>query len=160
MIIIRKIENDEYEFLREMLYQAIYLPDENQELPESIVFEPSLSKYVENFGRKGDFAFVLVCEDDLVGAVWTRLFNENAESYGFIDEHTPELSIAITKIYRNKGFGSKLIRKMLEKLKSEGFKKVSLSVDKRNQAVNLYKRTGFKVVSEKDTAYTMLKKLK
>lgn len=155
----REIKAVENKFLREMLYEAIYFPDENQKLPKSVVFEPHLSKYVDNFGRRGDFAFVLIIENDLVGAIWARLFSETDKSYGFVDEETPELSMAITEDYRNQGFGSRLIEKLFEKLKASGFEKVSLSVDKQNRAVNLYRKCGFETVSEEGTAYTMLKKL-
>ena len=156
---IREIKENEYEFLREMLYEAIYFADENQKLPKSFVFEPHISKYVENFGRRGDFAFVLVIENELVGAIWTRIFSETVASYGFVDEETPELSMAIKENYRNKGFGNQLIAKMFEKLKASGVKKVSLSVDKRNRAVNLYRKFGFETASEQGTAFTMLKKI-
>lgn len=43
---IREINSTEYEFLREMLYEAIYFPDEIEKPPKSIVDEPVLSKYV------------------------------------------------------------------------------------------------------------------
>jgi len=156
---IREIKENEYEFLREMIYQAVYLPDENQKLPKSVVFEPPFSKYVEDFGRRGDFAFVLIDGNDLVGAIWTRLFSEADKNYGFVDPETPELSIAIKEDYRNQGFGNLLIAKLFERLKTSGFEKVSLSVDRRNRAVNLYRKVGFETVSEKGTAYAMLKRL-
>ena len=159
IIKIREIKKDEYEFLREMLYEAIYFPDENQKLPKSVVFEPHLSKYVDDFGRRGDLAFVLIVERKLVGAIWARLFSETDKSYGFVDEETPEFSMAIKEVYRNKGFGHQLMMKLFEKLKTNGFEKVSLSVDKQNRAVNLYKKFGFETISEEGTAYTMLKRL-
>lgn len=154
---IREIKPDEYEFLREMLYEAIYFPSEFEKLLKSIVNEPSLSKYVDNFGRKGDLANVLVDENKLAGAIWSRLFAENEKSYGFVDVNTPEISIAVLEPYRNKGFGNRMIQKLLRKLKSAGFEKVSLSVDKLNPAVSLYQRIGFKVIGEDGTALTMLK---
>ena len=159
MVEIRELKPGEYEFLREMLYEAIYFADENQKLPKSIVFEPQLSKYIDNFGRKGDLAFVIVVENELVGAIWVRLFPESYQSYGFFDEETPELSMAIKENYRNRGFGTRLLKKLLEALKTNGFEKVSLSVDKRNRALDLYQRIGFETVSERKTSLTMLKKL-
>lgn len=156
---IRELKESEYEFLREMLYEAIYFPDENKRLPKSIVFEPHLSKYVDGFGKPGDFAFVLTDATDLVGAVWTRLFSEVEKGYGFVNAETPEMSMALKTEYRNKGFGSRLIIKLLEKLKSNEFEKVSLSVDKRNRAVNLYRKFGFEPISETGTALTMIKKI-
>ncbi|HEX8564850.1 MAG TPA: GNAT family N-acetyltransferase [Pyrinomonadaceae bacterium] len=159
MFEIRELKSGEYEFLREMLYEAIYFADENQKLPKSIVFEPQLSKYIDNFGRKGDLAFVVLVENELVGAIWARLFPESNQGYGFFDEATPELSMAIKENYRNRGFGTSLLKKLLEALKINGFEKVSLSVDKRNRALDLYRRIGFETVSEQQTSLTMLKKL-
>lgn len=159
MFEIRELKPGEYEFLREMLYEAIYFADKNQKLPKSIVFEPQLSKYIENFGQKGDLAFVIVVENELVGAIWARHFPESNRGYGFFDEATPELSMAIKENYRNRGFGTRLLKKLLEALKINGFEKVSLSVDKRNRALDLYRRIGFETVSEQKTSLTMLKKL-
>lgn len=118
-----------------------------------------MSKYVENFGRRGDFAFVLVDENALTGAVWARLFAESEKSCGFIDEETPGFSIAVKEPYRNRGLGSRMMRELFKKLQAEGFNRVSLSVDKLTAAVNLYRRLGFEVVGEKGTVLTMLKKL-
>ncbi|NJM52133.1 MAG: GNAT family N-acetyltransferase [Blastocatellia bacterium] len=159
MIEIHEMKSVEYEFLREMLYEAIYFPFENEKLPKSIVDEPALAKYIRDFGRRGDFAFVLVDENELVGAAWSRLFAESEKSYGFIDAETPEFSIAVREGYRNRGFGSGMMRELFGKLQAEGFEKISLSVDKLNPAVNLYLRFGFEVVAEEGTALTMLKKL-
>ncbi|HVE55327.1 MAG TPA: GNAT family N-acetyltransferase [Pyrinomonadaceae bacterium] len=159
MMEIREINPAEHEFLRDMLYEAIYFADEDQKLPKSIVFEPHLSKYVDNFGRKGDYAFVLADKNELTGAVWSRLFAESEKSYGFVDEKTPELSIAVKENYRNKGFGRILIAKLLETLKTDGFEKVSLSVDGRNRAVNLYRKMDFEIISKHGTALTMVKKI-
>ena len=159
MIEVRKIRPGETGFLHEMLYEAIYFADEGKRLPRSIVFEPSISKYVDDFGRKGDLAYVLVDKAELIGAVWARLFAESEKSYGFVDEETPELSIAILENYRNRGFGRILIERLLSVLRADGYEKVSLSVDKRNRAVGLYRKLGFETVSEQGTAFTMVKKL-
>ncbi len=159
MMEIREINPNEYCFLKEMLYEAIYFPAGSEKLPFSIVDEPSLSKYFESFGQKGDFAYVLSDKTELVGAIWSRLFTEDKVGYGFVDTETPEFSIAITERFRNQGFGVLMIQKLIEKLKSEGFEKLSLSVDKRNAVVRLYERLGFEVFAEAGTSYTMLKKL-
>lgn len=159
MIEIREIKPSEYEFLREMLYEAIYIPVGSEKPPKSIVSSPHFLKYCDNFGQKNDCAYGLIDENNLVGVAWTRIFSEAEASYGFVDEETPELSIAIKEKYRNRGFGGLMLEKLFEKLFSEGFEQISLSVDKRNPAVSLYLRKGFEIVAEKGTAFTMLKKL-
>lgn len=157
MFEIREIRPDEYAFLREMLYEAIYFPDESEKPPRSIIDEPHLAKYIDGFGRAGDLAFVLLKDNELSGAIWVRQFSAVEKSYGFVDEATPELSMAIGKDLRGRGFGTQLIGKICGILKSKGVGKLSLSVDKQNPAVNLYKRSGFEIIGEQGTAYTMLK---
>jgi len=48
---------------------------------------------------------------------------------------------------------------LLSELRVLGYKKVSLSVDKANRAVALYKRLGFKVIKEQETDFLMVKDL-
>jgi ribosomal protein S18 acetylase RimI-like enzyme len=141
-----------------MLYQAIYSPTET--LPEAIIHDPSLSKYVTSFGQDGDYGFVLSADGHLVGAAWTRLLVGNHKGYGFVDDSTPELSMAIEPAFRGKGYGQLLVTKLIEKLRDHSYNQLSLSVDKRNRAINLYRRLGFDVVGEDETTCTMLIKLK
>lgn len=159
MFEIREIKPGEDEFLREALYEAVYLPENKPRPPKSVLDEPLFANYYKNFGRRGDFAFVLVDDGELIGAVWTRLFDKENASYGFLDEETPELSIAAFEKYRGQGFGRQLLEKLFEKLKREGFAQVSLSVDKRNRAVNLYRKIGFELIAEEGNALTMAKTL-
>ncbi len=158
MIEIREIQPNEYDFLWQMLYQAIYSP--TQIVPEAIIHEPSLSKYVASFGQAGDHSFVLSADGQLVGAAWARLLVGEHKGYGFVDDSTPELSMAIEPAFRGKGYGQLLVTKLIEKLSDCGYDQLSLSVDKRNRAINLYRRLGFCVVSEDKTACTMLRKIK
>ena len=48
---------------------------------------------------------------------------------------------------------------LLEVLKVLGYKKLSLSVDKANRAVNLYKKLEFKMIKEQETDFLMVKYL-
>ena len=57
---------------------------------------PPLRKYSANWGRRGDRALLAIDEHNHpVGAAWYRLFTENEQGYGFVDEETPELGIAL-----------------------------------------------------------------
>ncbi|QQK09093.1 GNAT family N-acetyltransferase [Miniphocaeibacter halophilus] len=67
----------------------------------------------------------------MIGATWSRLFPENIKGYGFIDSHTPELSISILPKYIGYGAGSKLLKEILLALKKKGYSKVSLAVQKK-----------------------------
>ncbi len=107
-----------------------------------------------------DTGFIAETDGRAVGAAWARLFESAAAgSYGFINSDTPELCLAVYEKHRNRGVGSALMNTLLAELKLKGYKHLSLSVDKQNRAVGLYKKLGFRVVKEQDTDYLMLKKI-
>lgn len=105
----------------------------------------NLHHYIKDFGQKNDFALVAENKDKLVGAIWIRLFSEAQIGYGFVDADTPEISMAIDSNFRNQGIGSQLLTEMLEKMKHLSYKQVSLSVDTRNFAYQLYLKFAFQV---------------
>ncbi len=159
VLTLRRFEPKDEWFLQGMLYEAIYIAENEKPLPESIINLPELSKYVKNFGRIGDIGLIAEREGELVGAVWCRLFTDEERGYGFVDEYTPELSMAVKSGRRGQGIGTQLLENMLQALVAEGYTQVSLSVDRRNPALHLYKRLGFQVHEEAGTAYTMVKTL-
>lgn len=112
-------------------------------------------RYVENWGRPGDAAVIALDEGFPVGAAWYRLFKANARGYGFVDEQTPELSIAVVPSRRGHGFGGELMDALLARARADGYTAISLSVDKASPAVQLYERYGFAKVDVGDTAITM-----
>ena len=82
----------------------------------------------------------------MVGAVWSRIIDD----YGHIDNETPSIAISLYKEYRNKGIGTELLRQMLDLLRNEGYKSVSLSVQKANYAIKMYQKAGFQILSQND----------
>ena len=154
---IREIHRSELAFLKEILYQAIFVPEGQSPLPKNIIEHPDLVKYIENFGRDGDLCLVAELDDELVGAAWARLYSEQNKGYGFIDYQTPELNMAVLEGYRNIGIGSKLLTGIFKGLKNKGYRKVSLSVDKSNYALNLYLKFGFEIFTSTETSVTMIK---
>lgn len=56
------------------------------------------------------------------------------EEIPLLDDETPSFVISLYKEHRGKGIGTELMRKMLELLKSKGYKRVSLGVSKENYA--------------------------
>src|ERR1700751_3332813 len=116
---------------------------------------PAVQRYVERGGRPGATALVAIVDFQPVGAAWYRLFKADNPGYGFIDEETPELSIAVVPSKRGTGLGSELLEALMVRGRHDGFDAVSLSVEKDTPAVALYERHGFRRVREDDGAYTM-----
>ena len=80
--------------------------------------------------------------DTPIGAAWSRFFSFTDPGYGFVDEHLPEIGIALQAVFRNQGIGTILLSKLLQELEWRRVPGASLSVDKRNQATRLYFRLG------------------
>ncbi len=154
---IRELEVYDYPFLEDFLFEAIYVPEGSPPLDKSIIFYPELYSYVKDFGQKHDLGFIIESDRKPVGAIWMRLFSEEQKGYGFVDNETPELSMAINADFRNQGFGKKLLEKMFLKLQESGYKQVSLSVDKRNFAYQLYLKCGFEERQIEGNTVVMIK---
>ena len=150
---IREIRKDEFVLLKDFLYEAIFIPEGVTPPLRSILDQPELRVYIDDFGsRKGDHCLVADCDGSVVGAVWTRIMND----YGHVDNDTPSFAISLYKEYRGKGIGIQMMVQMLELLKMQGYKRATLAVQKANYDVKMYKRVGFQTVDENEQEYIMV----
>jgi ribosomal protein S18 acetylase RimI-like enzyme len=145
---IRHAGAQDLPFLRDMLRHAYYARwGTEADVP--------LERYVAGWGRRGDNALVAIDQFQPVGAAWYRLFAEDEPGYGFVDEETPELTIAVVPSRRGKGLGVQLLESLLEQARSEGYGQMSLSVEPDNPALRLYEHHGFAGVGERGGALVM-----
>lgn len=151
--IIREIKNDELLLLEGFLYEAIYQVEKNT-LPYSVIYKPEIYVYIENFNELDDLCLVVEVDSLVIGAAWARI----VDGFGSVDEYTHELVIAILDDYRNQGVGTTLIQETLQSLHLNGYKQVSLSVEKENYAFELYIKLGFEIIKETNDDYIMLYK--
>jgi len=119
---------------------------------------PALRKYWQHFGAVDDHGFLALSEDGAIGAAWARIIRGDP-GYGRIDDRTPELAIAVVPTWRGRGVGTQLLETLLDHLTAVGYQSVSLSVQKANPAVHLYKRFGFVTVRVYDNDYVMVRSL-
>lgn len=138
---IRPATSDDEGFLWEMLAEAA-----QETSVRAVVENPGTARYVEGWGRDGDLGVVAVSDDgELLGAAWARLLKGDNAGYGYVDDETPELAIAVRSKARGAGIGACLISQLLESAKPR-YRAVSLSVRSDNPALNLYERVGFQAV--------------
>ncbi|MCX4270276.1 MAG: GNAT family N-acetyltransferase [Lachnospiraceae bacterium] len=149
---IREIRENEYPALSDFLYEAIFIPEGMEKPPKSIIKQPELQVYIADFGRTDDWCLVAETKGRIIGAVWVRIMND----YGHIDDETPSFAISLYKEYRHLGIGTVLMKSMLQFLKDKGYKQISLSVQKANYAVDMYRKAGFAVVDENEEEYIMV----
>jgi GNAT superfamily N-acetyltransferase len=76
--------------------------------------------------------------------------------YGFIDAHTPEITIAVVPSWRGRGVGRRLLEALIAAARDDGHGALSLSVEEGNDARRLYKSVGFRPVGKVGNAWTMV----
>lgn len=153
---IRALSKEDEAFLWDMLYQAIYVPEGQAPPPYEIVYQPELAWYVQDWGRDGDCGFLAMDESgQQVGAIWLRVVIDGQHGYGYVDDETPELSMALLPDYRGKGIGTQLFACLFGSPCTHP--RVSLSVSVNNPARRLYERVGFVGVEQNSDSLTMIR---
>ncbi len=151
-VVVRRGGAQDVRFLRDMLHHAYYWKERAPDAGPGPV-----ALYVKAWGRPGDTAVIAIDAGFPVGAAWYRLFGAERPGYGFVDERTPELAIAVVPSARGKGIGSALLAALLARAREAGYPSISLSVDRNNGgAIELYQRHGFSRVEEDADSLTML----
>jgi ribosomal protein S18 acetylase RimI-like enzyme len=157
----RDARPEDAEFLTAMLLEAAnWNPDRRPLSLDELRADPALIHYVAGWPRPGDEGVVAVAEPGRpVGAAWLRQFPADDPGYGFVDEHTPEVSIGVSARYRGRGIGRALCTAVLDQAREMGVERVSLSVEKANRAITLYRGLGFVECADHGNAVTMLRRL-
>ena len=145
---LRPVDIHDVRFLRDMLRHAYHW-----RLSEAAAESP-VYRYVQNWGRPGDAGVVAMEGPHAYGAAWFRLFSRDEPGFGFVDEQTPELTIAVVPSRRGKGAGKELLEALLARARADGYHAVSLSA--APEQVPYYERFDFETVSESEHAVTML----
>ena len=117
--------------------------------------EASLWRYVSGWGRRGDTAIVALEEGFPIGAAWFRLFSRDEPGFGFVDEQTPEVAIAVVPSRRGRGIGSELLDALVDVAQEQGFEALSLSVADDSPAMHMFSQHGFEKNATTDGSWTM-----
>ncbi|MBP7692260.1 MAG: GNAT family N-acetyltransferase [Anaerolineales bacterium] len=157
--LIRPLTKHDGELVRTFLYHALHVFTGRPPFPLEIVEQPELRRYFAGWGRPGDSGVAAKQGVQAVGAVWLRLWTADDHGYGYVDEATPEISIAVLPDYRGRGIGSRLLARLLDQAQGR-WPAVSLSVARDNPAGRLYARLGFAVVAESGASQIMVKSLR
>jgi ribosomal protein S18 acetylase RimI-like enzyme len=143
-----------------MLVVALLWRPKRRRWPTSaLLLLPQLRIFFRGWGRPGDTGIVAEEDRRRIGIVWCRLFTEDSHGEGFVDPETPELVIAVVPEARGRGVGRALMEAMHERARSDGLRRVSLSVDAVNPAKRLYEALGYRDLAERDGDDRMLLEL-
>ena len=105
---------------------------------------------MHDWGQPDDIGVIALADEKPIGAVWLR----QIKAYGYVDDKTPELSIAVLPDYRGQGIGTRLMQELLATVRSQ-CAALSLSVSIDNPALRLYQRLGFEIVVMQGNSVTM-----
>jgi GNAT superfamily N-acetyltransferase len=161
MVTIRPAEPDDWPFMWDMGWEATAVDAGMRAAGREAAFAiPHVRRYLDGWGRVGDAAVIAVAADgQRLGAAWYRLFPSEDPGWGFIATDVPELSIGVTATVRGRGVGSALLDALLKLAQEQGYRALSLSVDRQNPARRLYERKGFRDAGISDptaTSVTMI----
>jgi len=145
--LIRPITLEDTHFLWEMLYEAIYVAEGVKPPAGDVLLQPDIRRYLQDWGQPHDSGFVALdpVTSDPIGAVWLRLLVGDQKGYGYVDDETPELTVAVVPEYRGKGIGTRLLSHLFAAAEAR-YSCLSLSVSPNNPALRLYNRMGFETV--------------
>ena len=118
-------------------------------------------RYVSGWMRPGDAGFV--AEDAFgapVGAAWYRLLPRAEPGFGHVGTGVPELIIGVRPVWRAHGVGRALLQRLCEQARTDGYARLSLSVERGNFAATLYRSEAFAVVRSGLGRDTMVKRLR
>ena len=168
---LRPAGPDDGAFLADMLSEAMaWRPGSPRPLASTVL----ASRYVVGWPREGDGGVVAetagpsgpggeavgagqgVGAGQAVGASWYRLMTAEDPGYGFVDRHTPEITIGVVRSWRGRGVGRRLLTALLDVARADGHVALSLSVEEDNYALGLYESVGFRSVGKIGNAWTML----
>ena len=146
---LRPVDQQDMRFLRDMLRHAYHWRMGDPDLP---VF-----RYVKSWGRRGDAGVVAFEGPNAYGAAWYRLFPADAPGFGFVDEQTPELTIAVVPSHRGHGTGAELLEALLARAREDGYSRVSLSAEPGQ--TGFYEKHGFREEGRDERTVTMVAEL-
>lgn len=122
--------------------------DELNRESEYTLIKGDIMKYAEKIIKNA--SLISVQREDKLVAFIAYYDNDKKRDTAFLT------MLAVKKTSRELSYGKKLLEFSVENLKNLGFKKYRLEVKKDNEnAIHLYKKSGFLIESEKDDHYVM-----
>jgi ribosomal protein S18 acetylase RimI-like enzyme len=140
--VIRRAVAEDLETLWDFLAMAGYEPH-----AAAAKAVPMIALFLDGWPRPGDFGFIAERDGLAIGAAWARQFSSREESWFYIDQRTPEISIGVKELARRQGVGEMLLHSLIAEATRRGLR-LCLNVRSANPALRLYERVGFQIVPE------------
>jgi GNAT superfamily N-acetyltransferase len=159
--VIRRATAEDGSFLADMLVEAANWSAEwKKQSRRRVLSAPATAHYVDGWPRDCDLGVIAEADGAPVGAAWLRFLPAADPGYGFVAADVPELTIGVAGDWRGRGVGRALLRALAGRARSAGIRQISLSVERKNFAQQLYLAEGYRVVDSSGVhSDTMVKDL-
>jgi GNAT superfamily N-acetyltransferase len=146
-------------FLGDMLVEAANWRAGGMRPRHEVLTSVDHRHYLAGWKRSADDGLIAIAGDGTpVGAAWYRLLPQNEPGFGFVAGAVPELIIGVHPLWRARGVGRALLRDIVELAGSQGYARISLSVERDNFARNLYRSEGFSITTQGPLRDTMVRR--
>ena len=148
-------------FLGDMVVEAANWAQGGIRPRHEVLTSPEHSRYLTGWKRPTDAGFIaLDANAEPIGAAWYRIMPRSDPGFGYVGTGVPELVIGVRPIWRAHGVGRALLQRLCDHARAQGFARLSLSVERGNFAVTLYRSEGFAVTQSGIGRDTMVKRLR
>jgi GNAT superfamily N-acetyltransferase len=149
------------DFMADMLVETVnWSPEWKNKSRSRVLSTPGTAHYIAGWPRDTDLGVIADTNGEPVGAAWLRFLSAADPGYGFVSPDVPELTIGVAAHWRGRGVGRALLRAIAEQASVAGIRTISLSVERKNFAQQLYLSEGYQIVDSTDPhSDTMVKDL-
>jgi GNAT superfamily N-acetyltransferase len=159
--IIRAATAKDGSFLADMLLEAVnWSPEWKKKSRNWVLAAARTGHYIAGWPRDTDLGVIAETDGEPTGAAWLRYLPASDPGYGFVSPDIPELTIGVTAPWRGQGIGRALLRAIADQARQAGIGHISLSVERKNFAQQLYLSEGYQIIDSSDPqSDTMIKDL-
>jgi GNAT superfamily N-acetyltransferase len=144
---IRPATAHDGEFLADMLVAVVnWSPEWKPRSRRRVLSAPATSRYIAGWPRDGDLGVIADLAGAPIGAAWLRFFTPGDHGHGYLAPAVPELMIGVAAPWRGHGAGRGLLRAIGARAAAAGIARISLSVERKNFARDLYLSEGYQVI--------------
>jgi RimJ/RimL family protein N-acetyltransferase len=159
-LVLRPATADDVEHVKWALFEAVSWNPERVLPPYEVTIEhPELARYHRGWGRRGDLGVIAADGDEVVGAAICRLFSDDDHGHGYVDDSTPEVTVAVAESHRRSGLGLQLVAELEGAAHAAGFERLSVSIDPGNPSQRIAERLGYHELSRDEGGIRMVRDL-
>lgn len=142
-IIYREANKSDIPFMKEMLIESCLASGVTSITVDNLHEYPDTEINIKGWNSKTEPGIIAeAVSGKSVGAVWLRNLPELGHS---VREYLPEITIAVSSLYRQKGVAGNLMNELYKKCLEKNIIRISLGVYFENlPAINLYKKQGWR----------------